>query len=165
MLDLFGYSMWQLDDDIDIDNMNIFQLSQSFNVIIDKDYHGRKVCQQFSLFTIIINIHDMLKLFNKFGKNILTFKYRGNNILHCILMNPNKEIYFLFKEFIKSNIFNNTVYMSNFSYDVNDDKKFPIAYVRNIDTFNDLLSISPISNDLLNEYSNFNIHIKLFMNY
>lgn len=118
----------------DLLNDDLDELSKSYYIVVDRDYHGRKIYEPISLFTFLTDLEAYMILIHRFDENIISYVDSNNeNILHLTAKNANPECLETLLNIIPdSYLFELSNSKSNFGY-------YPIELINNVDLFKRML--------------------------
>lgn len=142
-----GCDEWTLTSDVDIDNDSIDHLSKNFNIRVGRDYHGCGCYESQSLFTFITDTDKIKKLLKRFEDKLLSYhdnddSFRGN-ILHNVIINPNKDCYYILKNMLTVDE------LCMLANEENKRGKKPIECTYHLELFKDLLKYTSLTPDKL----------------
>lgn len=140
----FGLDEWTLTDNVNLLEDPIEKLSKDFYIRIGRDYHGCGIHEKHSLFTYITDTKQMKLLLNRFGENVVNYTNRtGGNVLHDIVINPNMECYYVFKNAVTED----DLFMLANKVNKYDEK--PIENVNTVILFEELLKYTDVTPSVL----------------
>lgn len=86
---------WEIQTEIDLDDITPDTLEELIRVKIGRDYHGASVCEHMSIFSAVYDVETIKYIILVCGSDYLT-EYvdprHNGNILHAAAINPNVEV-------------------------------------------------------------------------
>lgn len=133
----------------DVATASMHDLSKTYRVLIDYDYHGCSCYESKSMFSIV-NADDMETLLDRFGSKLTAYvnDSNGGNVLHDVVINDDIEVY----DILKRRVGDDVIRMLANGVDVHGRK--PIQLVTDAELFRDLLKYTTMSVGLLVECIN-----------